>query len=73
LEYHVLKHKGISTEKKNAVSAGLSLRLAWLYRAGKNEEQEKRFLGIALNAYEESFIHSDFAATSFVCRMEIVL
>jgi hypothetical protein len=29
-----------------------------------NAEQEKRFMGMALNSYEESFVLSDFAGTS---------
>lgn len=51
-------------KEKNAVLAGLCLRLAWLYRTENNSEQEKRFLSLALNAYEESFVHSDFTDTS---------
>jgi uncharacterized protein (DUF2225 family) len=55
---------GTLKKEKNAVLAGLCLRLAWLYRIETNSEQEKRFLGLALNAYEESFVRSDFAGTS---------
>ncbi|MCB8816978.1 DUF2225 domain-containing protein [Desulfosporosinus shakirovi] len=55
---------GTLKNEKNAVLAGLCLRLAWLYRTEDNTEQEKRFLVLALKAYEESFVHSDFADTS---------
>lgn len=55
---------GSLKKEKNAVLAGLCLRLAWLYRNEENLEQEKRFLVLALNAYEASFVHSDFAGTS---------
>ena len=55
---------GSLKKEKNAVLAGLCLRLAWLYRTENNSEQEKRFLGLALNAYEESFVVSDFTGTS---------
>lgn len=55
---------GSLKKEKNAVLAGLCLRLAWLYRAEKMAEQESRFLASALNAYEESFVHSDFTGTS---------
>ncbi|SHI06269.1 DUF2225 domain-containing protein [Desulfosporosinus lacus] len=55
---------GTLKKEKNAVLAGLCLRLAWLYRTEDNTEQEKRFLVLALKAYEESFVHSDFADTS---------
>ena len=55
---------GSLKKEKEAVLAGLCLRLAWLYRSGNNLEQENRFMGMALNAYEESFVLSDFAGTS---------
>jgi hypothetical protein len=55
---------GSLKKEKNAVMAGLCLRLAWLYRTENNSEQEKRFLGLALKAYEESFVASDFVGTS---------
>ncbi len=55
---------GTLKKEKKAVLAGLCLRLAWLYRAENNAEQEKRFMGMALNAYEESFVLSDFGGTS---------
>ena len=55
---------GSLKKEKNAVLAGLCLRLAWIYRTENDSEKEKHFLGLALNSYEESFIHSDFAGTS---------
>ena len=55
---------GSLKKEKNAVLAGLCLRLAWLYRSDKNADQEMRFMGMALKAYEESFVLSDFAGTS---------
>lgn len=55
---------GSLKKEKNAVLAGLCLRLAWLYRSENKLEQEKRFMGMALNAYEESFVLSDFVGTS---------
>lgn len=55
---------GSLKKEKNAVLAGLCVRLAWLYRVENNSEQEKRFMGMALNAYEESYVLSDFAGTS---------
>jgi len=55
---------GSLKKEKNAVLAGLCLRLAWLYRTENNSEQEKRFMSMALKAYEESYVHSDFAGTS---------
>lgn len=55
---------GSLKKEKNAVLAGLCLRLSWLYRLENNVEQEKRFMGMALKAYEESFVLSDFTGTS---------
>lgn len=55
---------GSLKREKNAVLAGLCLRLAWLYRTENNTDQETRFMGLAFKAYEESFLHSDFTGTS---------
>ena len=55
---------GSLKKEKNAVLAGLCLRLAWLYRSENNLEQEKRFMGMAQSAYEESYVLSDFTGTS---------
>lgn len=55
---------GSLKRERNAVLAGLCLRLAWLYRSENNDDQEKRFLGLALDAYDKSYTHSDFAGTS---------
>lgn len=55
---------GSLKKEKNAVLAGLCLRLVWLYRAENNSEQEQRFMGMALKAYEESYVLSDFVGTS---------
>jgi uncharacterized protein (DUF2225 family) len=51
-------------KEKNIILAGLCLRLGWIFRSENNSEQEKRFLGMALKAYGESFVHSDFVGTS---------
>ena len=62
--YKLAIFAGSLKKEKNAVLAGLCLRLAWIYRTETNSEEEKRFLGLALKAYEESFVHSDFTGTS---------
>jgi uncharacterized protein (DUF2225 family) len=48
------------TNQCHSVVAGLLLRLAWLYRYEGNQEEERRFLELALNEYEQSYIHSDY-------------
>lgn len=55
---------GSLKKEKNSVMAGLSLRLAWLYREEDIVDQEERFLALALKGYEESFLYSDFTGTS---------
>ena len=55
---------GSLKKEKNAILAGLCLRLAWIYRTENNLEQEKRFQSLALKAYEESYIVSDFIGTA---------
>ncbi|RNB56977.1 DUF2225 domain-containing protein [Brevibacillus gelatini] len=48
------------TNQPHSVKAGLYLRLAWLYRSQANLAQELRFIAIAVEEYEESYIHSDY-------------
>ncbi|WP_346234739.1 DUF2225 domain-containing protein [Lysinibacillus telephonicus] len=51
-------------KKEKAVSlAGLALRIGWLYRSLKNEEQENRFIKIARDQYIESFSTEDYKGT----------
>ncbi|MDR7317891.1 DUF2225 domain-containing protein [Brevibacillus nitrificans] len=49
------------TDQPHSVKAGLYLRLAWLYRSLEKAEEELRFLGMAVDEYEMSYIHSDYA------------
>lgn len=49
------------TDQPHSVKAGLYLRLAWLYRSQENHEQEQRFLTMAVDEYEQSYVHSDYA------------
>lgn len=48
------------TDQPHSVKAGLYLRLAWLYRSMEKTEEELRFLGMAVDEYELSYIHSDY-------------
>ncbi|WP_027417753.1 DUF2225 domain-containing protein [Aneurinibacillus terranovensis] len=50
-------------EESHCVLAGLSLRLAWMYRFQKNKTNEERFLHLALNEYELSFEEADYLNT----------
>jgi uncharacterized protein (DUF2225 family) len=44
----------------HSVKAGLYLRLAWLHRFKGNAAEERRFLNVAVEEYERSYIHSDY-------------
>lgn len=48
------------TDQPHAVKAGLYLRLAWLYRSQENVAEELRFLDMAVEEYELSYIHTDY-------------
>lgn len=48
------------TDQPHSVKAGLYLRLAWLYRFQKNVVEEMRFIDMAVEEYEQSYIHSDY-------------
>ncbi|WP_103105771.1 DUF2225 domain-containing protein [Brevibacillus reuszeri] len=48
------------TDQPHAVKAGLYLRLAWLYRSQENTDEEIRFIDMAVDEYEQSYIHTDY-------------
>ncbi|MFY0543695.1 DUF2225 domain-containing protein [Brevibacillus sp. H7] len=48
------------TGEAHSVKAGLSLRLAWLFRFQNDKQQEKRFLHMAVHEYEQSYVFSDY-------------
>jgi uncharacterized protein len=48
------------TGQAHSVKAGLYLRLAWLYRF-EGDAEEQRCLQQAVDEYEQSYIHSDYA------------
>lgn len=48
------------TDQPHSVKAGLYTRLAWLYRFQGNDTEEIRFLSMAVDEYEQSYIHSDY-------------
>jgi uncharacterized protein (DUF2225 family) len=50
-------------QEKNIVLAGISLRLAWLFRLLNDHEQEKRFMNISLEKYKSSYMETDFIDT----------
>lgn len=54
---------GTLKKEKAVYLAGLSLRIAWIYRSLQNEAQEMRFITYARNQYMESYNIEDYAGT----------
>ncbi len=50
-------------KEKHIVTAGLYMRLCWLYRSNENHDQEMRFLKLALKEYTESYSTGDYKGT----------
>lgn len=61
--YKLALLSGSLKKEKSIVVAGLCLRLAWLYRMLEKEDQEIRFLALALENYVSSYIESDYVGT----------
>jgi uncharacterized protein (DUF2225 family) len=57
--YKLAIYCGDLINEKPEVLAGLSLRLAWLYRSESNEENEARFMRLSLTKYEKSYMEKD--------------
>ncbi len=51
-------------KEKHVVMGNLCLRLAWIYRIEEETDQEERFLRLAVEEFEKSYLDSDFTATS---------
>ncbi|RSD27574.1 DUF2225 domain-containing protein [Mesobacillus subterraneus] len=50
-------------KEKHIVTAGLYIRLAWLYRSMDEHDQETRFLKLALKEYTQSYSTGDYKGT----------
>ena len=50
-------------KEKYIITAGLLLRLAWMYRSLHNDVQEKRFMKMACDHYMESYSTDDYRST----------
>ncbi|MFJ7745258.1 DUF2225 domain-containing protein [Peribacillus sp. NPDC097295] len=61
--YKLASYCGALKKEKHIIQAGILLRIAWLYRFQKKQEQEKRFLKLALLEYEASYSTGDFSGT----------
>lgn len=61
--YKLAIYCALLKKEKSITIAGLYMRLAWLYRIEVNEEQEQRFLKLAIEKYLESYTNEDFRGT----------
>ncbi|RFU70134.1 DUF2225 domain-containing protein [Peribacillus saganii] len=61
--YKLASYCAVLKKEKHIVIAGLYLRIAWLNRKLENEDQEIRFMKLAINEYLESFSTDDFKGT----------
>ncbi len=50
-------------KEKYIITAGILLRLAWMYRSLNNDGQEKRFMNMARDHYMESYSNDDYRST----------
>lgn len=64
IEAFKLAYLSAILKKEKAISiAGITLRIAWLYREKENFEEEFRFLTTARNMYINSYAEGDYAGT----------
>lgn len=49
----------------NYLKAGLTLKIAWLYREQENLESEKTYLAKSYNSYNKSYIEENFEAAGY--------
>jgi uncharacterized protein (DUF2225 family) len=50
-------------KERNIILAGLYMRLVWIYRKANNQEQEQRFIKLAISEYVQSYSNDDFKTT----------
>ena len=61
--YKLAVYCALLKKEKHITIAGLYLRIAWLYRDIGNNEQEQRFINLALNEYQETYSTQDYQGT----------
>ncbi len=61
--YKLASYVATLKREKHVLIAGLYIRTAWLYRMLGNDEQENRFLKLAIHEYYESFSTEDYKRT----------
>lgn len=61
--FKLAAYSSMLKKEKHIVTAGLYIRIAWLYRLIENHDQEMRFLKLALKEYTESYSTGDYKGT----------
>ncbi|MBT2643352.1 DUF2225 domain-containing protein [Bacillus sp. ISL-41] len=61
--FKLAAYSSMLKKEKHIVTAGLYIRLAWLYRSTENLDQELRFLKLSLKEYTESYSTGDYKGT----------
>jgi len=61
--FKLAAYSSMLKKEKHIVTAGLYIRIAWLYRSTENLDQELRFLKLALKEYTESYSTGDYKGT----------
>ncbi|MGP7816311.1 DUF2225 domain-containing protein [Niallia sp. 01092] len=63
IAYKLAAYCSLLRQEKHIVTAGIYLRLAWMYRLINEAEQEQRFMKLALQEYEASYMSGDYIGT----------
>ncbi|MBE1556358.1 DUF2225 domain-containing protein [Sporosarcina limicola] len=64
IETYKLAYLSASFKKEKVLSiAGITLRIAWLYREKGDKKEEQRFLKIARDSYTQSYSEGDYVGT----------
>jgi uncharacterized protein len=61
--YKLAAYCSVLKKDRHIITAGLYIRLAWFYRLNGIEDQEFRFLKLALGEYTESYSKGDYSGT----------
>ena len=61
--YKLASYSATLKKEKHIIIAGIYLRIAWLYRFVTMDEQENRFLKLAIHEYIESYSREDYKGT----------
>jgi uncharacterized protein (DUF2225 family) len=61
--YKLAIYCGTLKKEKHIILAGIYMRLGWLYRILKVQDQEQRFMRLAVKEYDDSLYNGDYIGT----------